>query len=64
MDFHGSTLDSLRSKGFHVEAPYLQAGEQPCSAHLFVAINGIPVPIEAARELDAGKLSLEDLATT
>ncbi len=63
MDFHGAMLDSLRAKGFKVGSPYIQAGASPGSGHLCVVINEIAVPIELARDLDAGRLRLEDLAS-
>lgn len=59
MDFNANTFEQLRARGYELGRPYVQD-----RAGLFVVVNNVAMPITAARQLAAGRTTLEAIAWT
>jgi hypothetical protein len=59
-----STLDSLRGKGFEVVKgadAHVVPGSGVSDGRILVVVDHLPMSFDEARELDAGRISLEDI---
>lgn len=61
MEFHKELIELLRAKGYAVESPYIQAGSEKRSGHLFIVVNGVSMPIETASEISKGRTTLAEV---
>jgi hypothetical protein len=62
MEFHKKTIDGLRAKKYDVGQLYIQSGADGLSAHQFITVNGIAMPIEVAADLNRGRVTLIEIA--
>ena len=61
MEFHKELIEGLRQKHFDVGNVYEQAGPDGFTAHQFIRVAGIGMPIEVARDLNRGLVTLSEI---
>jgi hypothetical protein len=61
MEFHKDTIDGLRAKEYQVGPLFIRAESDGLSAHQFITVNGIDMPIELAADLSTGRKTLAEI---
>ena len=60
--FHEDLIQGLRDKHFEVGAVYVQTSSDGFIGHHFIRVNGIGMPLEVARDLNRGMVTLSEIA--
>lgn len=63
MDLDKETFDCLRAKRYEVGPLYMIAAADGHSAPQFISVNGVHMPIEWARDMNRGRVTLAEIET-